>query len=275
LGASYLPPEESRSGKNLQKRTMGLISCFEFDIARYTKMKTVCRKPAAIAKTRWAAFAAAGAATALAGTNSLEAAIHYSGVLDVPFNFPRDCDESGQPLIKTFPLGQPGASFRLGRAENSYCHGIDFCNIYGLVSARFRGAKGLNNQWYVSKLGFGEEISGGHFTSNGGFFAALVTPYGGGYWTQGGGGFVGFKFNNGAGVQYGWARIRIAHHLGRAFALIDYAYADFGEAITTGQTRAGQASGDEQAADQGSLGWLALGAVGLLAWRKSRLPAAH
>jgi MYXO-CTERM domain-containing protein len=49
------------------------------------------------------------------------------------------------------------------------------------------------------------------------------------------------------------------------FKLVDYAYADPGESIKAGQT-----SSDEQAPDEGSLGWLALGAVGLFAWRKSR-----
>ena len=59
------------------------------------------------------------------------------------------------------------------------------------------------------------------------------------------------------------------------FWLVDYAYADPGEPIRAGQTSSDeqapdQGSTDEQAPDQGSLGWLALGAVGLLAWRKSR-----
>jgi len=49
------------------------------------------------------------------------------------------------------------------------------------------------------------------------------------------------------------------------FKLVAYAYADPGEPIT-----AGQRPSDEQAPDEGSLGWLALGAAGLLAWRKSR-----
>ncbi len=49
------------------------------------------------------------------------------------------------------------------------------------------------------------------------------------------------------------------------FELLDYAYADPGESIT-----AGQRSSDEKAPDQGSLGWLALGALGLLAWRRRR-----
>ncbi len=53
-----------------------------------------------------------------------------------------------------------------------------------------------------------------------------------------------------------------------AFKLIDYAYADPGEPITAGED--GQNRSDEQGPDEGSLGWLALGAVGLIAWRKSR-----
>ena len=50
-----------------------------------------------------------------------------------------------------------------------------------------------------------------------------------------------------------------------AFAVLDYAYADPGERI-----RAGQKSENEMVTDDGSLRWLALGAAGLLAWRKSR-----
>jgi hypothetical protein len=83
---------------------------------------------------------------------------------------------------------------------------------------------------------------------------------------RGGTGFIGFRFNNGAGVQYGWARIRMHIGVGHSggFALLDYAYADPGEPI-----RAGQTSRAEQAPEQGSLGWLALGAAGLLVCRKS------
>jgi hypothetical protein len=82
-------------------------------------------------------------------------------------------------------------------------------------------------------------------------------------------GFIGFRFNNGAGVQYGWARIKISGVPHYDFVLLDYAYADPGERLTAGQTLENTSS-EEQAPDQGSLGGLALGAVGLLAWRKSR-----
>jgi MYXO-CTERM domain-containing protein len=62
------------------------------------------------------------------------------------------------------------------------------------------------------------------------------------------------------------------------FWLVDYAYADAGEPI-----RAGQRSSDEVVPEQsndiapqeGSLGALALGAAGLLAWRKRRSQRPH
>ena len=59
----------------------------------------------------------------------------------------------------------------------------------------------------------------------------------------------------------------IAHHT--RFKLIDYAYGDVGDTIG-----AGQKSGHDVAKLE-SLGGLALGAIGLLAWRKSRPQAAH
>jgi hypothetical protein len=94
-------------------------------------------------------------------------------------------------------------------------------------------------------------------------------------------GFVGFRFNNGAGFQYGWAPVRMAgFERSNSFRLIDYAYADPGEAIRAGQgiPRAGedeQDVSDDQRPDEGSLGGLALGAVGLLAWRKSQARTAR
>ena len=59
------------------------------------------------------------------------------------------------------------------------------------------------------------------------------------------------------------------------YKLLDYAYADPGEPIFAGQRSSDeqardQGSPDEGASDEGSLGGLALGAAGLLAWRKSR-----
>jgi hypothetical protein len=88
-----------------------------------------------------------------------------------------------------------------------------------------------------------------------------------GHWNRGDTGFVAFKFDAGAGIQYGWARVQIEGNPPRTgdFTVIDYAYGDVGDRI-----RAGQTSSNEMVPEEGSVGWLALGAAGLLAWRKRR-----
>jgi len=226
-------------------------------------------RTASIPKTRWAAYAAAGAATALAGCQSAEAEIHYSGHLRVAFRG-EACGGSSHRQVHTFQLDQPGDFFRLGRQVSGYCHGYDFCTVAGLVSAAFRGPRSqqsLSN--YVSKLNSGQRISSGPFTSFGGCHAGIVAPKYRGYWAAGTG-FIGFRFNNGAGIQYGWIRIRMRNFPDNSFRLFDYAYADPGEPLS-----AGQISSDKGAVEENSLGALALGAVGLLAWRKSRSRSAR
>lgn len=221
----------------------------------FMRINNLRSKPASIPKTRWASYAAAGVATALAGSQSVDAAIHYSGVLDV--RFPADRDR-----IKAFPLDQPGDSLSF---EHTVVCGGAFFSINGIVSAAFRGYAGYVS--LVSKLSFGQNISFDRFGTGYGWLAATESCFSNsGPWRDRGTGYVGFRFNNGAGIQYGWARVTISGEPeGNAFRVMAYAYADPGEPIT-----AGQRPFDEQAPDKGSLGWLALGAAGLLAWRKSR-----
>jgi MYXO-CTERM domain-containing protein len=218
--------------------------------------------PASIAKTRWAPYAAAGAATALAGSNCAEADIHYSGIVNVHF-----------PPLKhrliAFPLDQTGDSLVFEHTAGTFgCYEALF-SINGIVSAAFRGYFP-----FVSKLSFGQNISTGEFvTASHGIMALLHTCYTYGTpWEDAGTGYVGFRFNNGAGIQYGWARVTTTGEFeGNGFRVVAYAYADPGEPIRAGQ----RSSSDEQAPDEGSLGWLALGAAGLLAWRKSRSRSAR
>src|SRR5438034_1584959 len=189
--------------------------------------------PASIAKTRWAAYAAAGAATALAGSQSVDAAIHYSGVLNV--RFPADRDR-----IKAFPLDQPGDSLFFQHTA-SICKEALF-SINGIVSAAFRGYRFAFD--VVTELGFGQNISAGEFVTANyhglgylGLMAIADTCYTyGAPWNDRGTGYVGFRFNNGAGIQYGWARVTISGESGgNAFRVTAYAYADPGEPITAGQ----------------------------------------
>ncbi len=57
-----------------------------------------------------------------------------------------------------------------------------------------------------------------------------------GDWAEPGIGYVGFKFNNGAGVQYGWVRVRMGgSENNNGFKVLEYAYGDPGEPVTAGR----------------------------------------
>jgi hypothetical protein len=247
-----------------------------------TKTRQSRRQSAKVSHSRWVAYATAGAATALTASHSAEAAIHYT-VVDKKFPANSNKQES-------FQLDQPGDSI-------SFLHGTGpaqaVFKINGIAGAAFRGYLGYHQFYrglFASKLSFGESIAAGHFTH--GMFSLTYLYYTGilvnsiyGQWTSPGMGFVGFRFTNGAGPQYGWARVRIStkspgHGIGYAFKVLDFAYGDPGEPITAGEgiprgSEDDQDISDDQEPDEGSLGGLALGAVGLLAWRKSRSRAAR
>lgn len=241
---------------------------------------TQARKPAAIANTRWLAYATAGAASAFAAANSAEGTIHYSGPINQRFN---GCDREGA----SFPLAQPGNFFHLEDAvvfcSTSYGGGAYF-RVVGLAGASFAGfynSACINKAYHlnsVSRLERGDPISNRPFVPGGqrGIIALETScRTGGGQWEgqfDGKGlGFIGFKFNNGGGDQYGWVRIEMQKGLNwnQNFKLLDYAYGDVGDSIA-----AGQRSGHD-VAELESLGGLALGAIGLLAWRKRRSRAAR
>jgi len=239
------------------------------------------RQTANVSHSRWLAYATASAATALAGSHSAEAAIHYSGILNGIFPPHRD-------KIHAFPLDQAGDSLVFQRKElgTGFFHRTDgdYFRVDGIVSAAFRRGSLTSGHYtgYVSKLSPGQNVSSGYFWPNT-FFRNDVMAYNlysgtNGYrgaWRDRGPGCVGFKFNNGAGIQYGWVRIKMYGSPEHGFEVVSYAYADPGEPIRAGQKSSheqvpDQDSTDEQAPDEGSLGGLALGAVGLMAWRKSR-----
>jgi hypothetical protein len=232
---------------------------------RVMKTKTLHRKPASIAKGRWAAYATAGAASAFTCANSAEATIHYSGRIGKFFG---SCNDKSV----RFQLDQPGDSFRLRHSLQFGCTasygGTAHFGILGRAGAAFAGFYCPSNPHVasVSNLNRGQMISSRPFLArNSGLLAGLGSCAG--QFDSGDLGFIGFKFNNGSGDQYGWVRIRMAtsHPIDHNFRLVDYAYADPGEPI-----RAGQTSSNEMVSEEGSLGWLALGAAGLLAWRTRR-----
>jgi hypothetical protein len=73
-------------------------------------------------------------------------------------------------------------------------------------------------------------------------------------------GFIGFSFNLGSGVQYGWARVIMDGSANlNTFTFVDYAYGTPGERVRTAQVATPDSGG--------SLGRLAIGAAALIAWR--------
>ena len=228
-------------------------------------MKALKRKSATIPNPRWLAYATAGAASAFAAANSAEATIHYSGPIDQIFKGCRNAN---------FRLDRAGDAIHLRQVAFLVCttsgSGSAFFHVAGIAGASIAGFYNDCFSVSASNLKRGQLISSRPFVPAQPYRSANLARYGNNFCPGqflGGIGFIGFKFNNGSGDQYGWVRIQMQRHA--RFKLIDYAYGDVGDTIG-----AGQKSGHD-VAELESLGGLALGAIGLLAWRKSRPQAAH
>jgi PEP-CTERM motif-containing protein len=226
------------------------------------------RSCARVPKSRWAAYATAAAASATASIQSADADITYSGLIN---RLVADTNPGGSGGVDFASFALNGnAYFDLFHGRNSNAGSSQSLNLAGFfmagdVSAMFRGTSGPSNL-YAAKLASGVNVSVGKFVSSTKSASSAVLAYhnlGGnsfGNFTSPGIGFIGIKFDSGKGTQYGWIRVQMnGPGKGNTFTLVDYAYADVGEAIETGQVP-----------EPNSLAFLAFGGVGLLAWRKWR-----
>jgi len=228
-------------------------------------MKTRLRRnhAAKVSTSRSLAYASAGAATAVAGVASAKAEIHYSGRIDATF---RHNDEK----TEMFPLDQAGDFIAFEHDLSGQGLGQAYFQVHALANAAFVGTYLGFEYASVSRLtGVGRYVSQGHFVDY--EFGTMVKGNRGfyllGQWKEKGTAYVGFRFNSGAGFQYGWARVHMAGKNGNfAFKVLDYAYADPGEPIETGQ----RSSSLAETPNEGSLGCLALGAAGVSLWRQRR-----
>ena len=209
---------------------------------------------------RWLAYATAGAATAVAGVPSAEADYHYSG----PINQVVHAPNSLSSIVFHFALGG-GASFSPFQFNVGSGSGIAAIGIFGPVSGAVNGFLSAGYP-YVSRLGSGVNPATRPFVTPGSsaFFPGYGTlAFRSGYfnsqWLAPGPGFVGIRFDTGAGVQYGWARLVMNGAPDNSYTLVDYAWVDPGETIVTGFIP-----------EPGSLALFAVGAAGLLAWRRQR-----
>lgn len=237
-------------------------------------------RPAILQNARWSAYAAAGAATALTAIGSAEAEIHYSGIINQEVKGTRN-----HPTRAAFPLDQPGNSFILHHfLTSSGAYGYAGVSMRGVgtraEAARFGGF--VNSvPYYGGPVSFASKLSSGQnvaaepqgFLKGGRNFlganmALADVPHRRLFqWGERGEGFLALQFDSGQGLQFGWARVKMSGSPKNFMTMIDYAWGDPGDTVLAGDT-------GESAAPavpfSGSLGLLALGGAGLLAWRGGR-----
>jgi len=225
------------------------------------------KKSLTVSSSRWLAYAAAGAASTLSGTHSAEAEIHYSGMINQQFGNDPGYLHVNVPLANGLRLKFAEVTYSLFFAIDGAAVSNSFCGTYYV---RFR------SEW-VYRLHRGAVISNCNFYPQIGLGGLMLikAPYSGASFFAKGNGYIGFRFNNGAGMQYGWVRLKMPGppYFEARFKLVDYAWGDPGDQVVTGQT---SSAGDQVEAvpDQGSLGLLALGGAGLMVWRKRRRSSA-
>src|SRR5438094_7781449 len=207
-------------------------------------MKTFSCKPTSIPKARWAAYAAAGAATALGGTpSSAEAEIHYSGLVN--HNFANGSFAGPLDPGVTLTLGvDTGTQIGNNASAFGFIHIRDAAQ--NKLIGTFVGTLASYAGVYALELPAGQSLPAQRFaiscrwSSSCGCQVCYHGAYigGGARFRDRGIGFIGFVFSHGSeAAQYGWARVQKSGPPPYRFRLVDYAWGDPGDRIRTGQKR--------------------------------------
>ncbi len=214
------------------------------------------RKRSLLDKARWAAYAAAGAATAIGTTEVAEAGIIYR---DLNIRLDACTIEgtlrSSSAFVDANLDGVYDVSFlHLGRLDKGVPKGI--AAVYGVNNGEIAGFT-AGSSLYARNLAFGAEVKSQNFQSYG--VMAFIAGFANSEFKQPGIGYVGFKFDKDGGTHFGWISVDMDGVSGNAFTILGVAYNDVaGDGILAGVP------------EPGSLGLLATGAVGMLLWRRAR-----
>jgi hypothetical protein len=222
------------------------------------------RAPVSIDLKRLASYGIAGATAATCGMEAANAGITYTVVnrdmLDTTLSDP--AEQVAFNLTFTPTGGGANWNFALGHgigtinAATGYASVGDILGLGNAVQHSGFAAAGYN---YVNKIAPNTVINS--LTDFRNVLGSLAYNMGGGNdkFLDSGPGFIGVRFNTN---QFGWVRVNMNGAPLNSFRIVDYAYADAGESIFAGQITA--------VPEVSSLGLLAMGAAGILAWRRRR-----
>jgi MYXO-CTERM domain-containing protein len=244
--------------------------------------RTRSRNPGAIANSRWFAYATAAVASTFACASSAEAAIHYSGIVDHDFANGGFAGSLGPGVTLDLNVGTGtsvgGGGFQFGAANIRGPSGSTVGEFagYGTGKLAYFWLSELLAETFLPVQGFGEFCRWSSTCSCQVCYG--TAEIGGSDFRAPGIGFIGFVFSHGGGgAEYGWARVKKGGPPDYRFILVDFAWGDPGDRFSTGQITTSSTPPPLRPNEQtkatpkeGSLGWLALGAAGLLAWRKRR-----
>ncbi len=217
-----------------------------------------------LTKNRWSKYVAASAAGAAATLGAQEAAQAYT-VIQVNTTLEDRTQGNGYfDVFGPYTFGGAGASFQFQQAFNETGTNVGQLTLVGTGNITFAGfAAGA--YFYPSNLAYGAVISAQNFGMPAGVRGDMA--WGAGYtnsqFLTAGVGYVAFRFDLGAGTQYGWAQVDLNGAPDNRGTFIAYGYGAPGEAVTVGQP----------IPEPSSLAMLALGGLGLMAWRRKRAAA--
>lgn len=238
-------------------------------------------KSTLIKNARWAGYVAAGAATTMMGQEVAQAGIIHVDPIDTVIGAVIPSSGVATSLAQ-FDLNGDGALDIQFKQEN--LNPLGQANAFVDVLSNSIAAYGENliaGQWYpYGKYAFnlvpGALLSANSPSYVNSSFPGWLVQYGwmasGGLGTgtyssqfqQAGPGYVGVQFKSVAGTHFGWVRVEMTGDAYNGITVTDWAYNSTPDApILVGQVP-----------EPGSLGLLALGGVGVLAWRKKRAQVA-